>query len=212
MTIKLDKPPAEKIAVIVEILCLLGLIGVYLSEFVLSGTTNWLSLIPLATWLYTLGLVVIRLSHSGKQDTFGHLWDHTALIYLFNFICLTVPFRSALIHPETRLQEIFMSSKFALVGLLCIITVSVRRGNSVVVQEVHGDMEPSREPLASLFSLASFSWVDGIVWQGYWTPLKLEDVWALRNDDVAMAVLSNFRQTKSVFPLRLTGPGDGVMG
>ncbi|KAI5791332.1 P-loop containing nucleoside triphosphate hydrolase protein [Pyronema domesticum] len=204
MIIKLDKPPAEKFAVIVEILCLLGLIGAYLAEFILSGTTNWLPLVPLATWLYTLGLVVIRLSHSGQQDTFGHLWDHTALIYLFNFICLAVPFRSVLIHPETQLQEILMCSKFALVGLLCIITVSVRKGNSVVVQEVQGDLEPSREPVASLFSLASFSWVDGIVWQGYWTPLKLEDVWALRNDDVAMAVLSNFRQTKKTASLAWT--------
>lgn len=83
-------------------------------------------------------------------------------------------------------------------SLLFTIVLSSRRGNKPVKLEVVDGLEPSQEPLASLFSLATFGWVNGIVWQGYWEPFELNKVWNLREDDIAYSVLSTFRQTKYV--------------
>lgn len=103
-----------------------------------------------------------------------------------------------MIQPAIGIHEALAITQFALVSLLCIIAVSSRRGNKPVKLVVVNGLEPSREPLASLFSLATFSWVDGIVWQGYWEPFELDKVWNLREDDIAYSVLSTFRQTKYV--------------
>lgn len=196
--VKLDRPYAERTAVIVEILCVVGIIAAQLALFTsIPDGRNWTTILPVITWTYTLGLVVTRFTYSNEGETdLSFLWDHTALIYLFNFLFMVAPFRSTLIHPESELSEILIITRFALACILCAITVSVRKGNSIVVQDIVNGLEPSREPVASLFSLASFSWLDGMVWQGYWKPLKLTDVWNLRNDDVAAAVLTHFRQTK----------------
>ena len=115
---------------------------------------------------------------------------------MLNFIFITVPFRAALIHPVSPLEHGLTITEFVFISILCTVALSSRWGNKPVVQEVHGGMEPSREPLASLFSLMTFSWVDSIVWKGYWKNFELEDVWALRADDAAVAVLSTYRQTR----------------
>ncbi|KAF8533369.1 P-loop containing nucleoside triphosphate hydrolase protein [Trichophaea hybrida] len=201
--VELNKPRAERFAVMVEVFCLVGLIATQLAMFTsLPGAKEWTTMVPVVVWTYTLALVAIRRADSTTgENAFSILWDHTVFIYLFNFLFLVVPFRSALVHPDSQLSQVLMVARFALVCILCIIMVSVRKGNSVVVQELMGDLEPSREPVASLFSLASFSWVDGIVWKGYWKPLTFNDVWNLRNDDMAVSVLGSFRQTKKTVSL-----------
>lgn len=144
-------------------------------------------------------LATLRLWFSGSGDyDLPSLWDHTSLLYLFNFIFATVAFRTALIQPAIGVYGALTITQFALISLLCVIAVSSRRGNKPVKLEVVDGLEPSREPLASLFSLATFSWVDGLVWKGYWKPFVLEEVWNLREDDIAYSVLSTFRQTKYV--------------
>jgi hypothetical protein len=195
---EMDKPRAGRVAVIVEMLCVMGIIALQVARYaIIPEEKDWTTLVPVGVWLYTLGLVVMRLAFSSEEkNEFSELWDHTAWIYLFNTLFLVVPFRSVLIHPPSQLAMALTVAQFSLVCVLCIITVSVRKGNSVVVQEVVDGLEPSREPLASLFSLASFSWVDPIVWKGYWKSFTMEDIWNLRNDDVAANVLAAFRQTK----------------
>lgn len=122
---------------------------------------------------------------------------------MFNFLLIAVSFRSALIHPESTASQTLAITRFALVSVLCIIAVTSRAGNKVVTQEIMDGLEPSQEPLASLFSLACFSWIDPLIWKGYWKPFELPDVWNLRNDDIAVIVLSTYRQTKYVtLPVR----------
>jgi hypothetical protein len=196
--LKQDKPRTERAAVIVELLCIVGIIGVQVAELVATPETrNWRTVVPIVTWGYTLGLAAVRLAYSQQENAkFASLWGHTALIYLFSCIFIVVPFRSVLIHPDSRLSELLMILRFALISVLCLITISVRKGNSMVTQEIVNGLEPSREPVASLISLASFSWVDDIVWKGYWKPFVLTDIWNLRSDDIAASVLTSFRQTK----------------
>ena len=86
--------------------------------------------------------------------------------------------------------------EFSLIAILCTIVYTTRRGNRSVFQEKKGGLEPSHEPLASLFSLATFGWINPLIVKGYFKTLDLPDVWNLREDDLAISVLAGFRQTK----------------
>lgn len=134
-------------------------------------------------------------SRGGPGES-SSLWDHTALIYMMNFFFVCIPFRSAIIHPLSEVLRNADIARFVFISILCIVTISVRKGNTVVVQAISDGLEPSKEPLASLWSLASFSWIDRLIWNGFWKPLDLQDIWNLRNDDLAVTVLMNYRQTK----------------
>ncbi|KAL8741027.1 MAG: hypothetical protein Q9190_006325 [Brigantiaea leucoxantha] len=85
---------------------------------------------------------------------------------------------------------------FVLVTALTLIALSSRKGNKAVVLEYEGDIPPSREKLASVFSLATFSWVDAIVWHGFRNTFELPAVWNLMAKDKAAAILADFRQLK----------------
>ncbi|PWW78180.1 P-loop containing nucleoside triphosphate hydrolase protein [Tuber magnatum] len=150
----------------------------------------------LVTWIYIFVLATLRLAFSGSLSyDLPPLWYHTSFLYMFNFLLIAVPFRSALIHPESAISQALIITRFVLVFVLCIIAVTSRAGNKAVTQEIMDGLEPSQEPLASLFSLASFSWINPLIWEGYWKPFELSDVWNLRNDDIAVVVLSTYRQT-----------------
>ncbi|KAF8468986.1 P-loop containing nucleoside triphosphate hydrolase protein [Kalaharituber pfeilii] len=206
---KIDKPSGEILLVMFEELAVLGLVGLHIAAL-LTGTYNErehgkrAALAGLISWGYTLLLTTMRLIFpNSSQYPIPSLWGHTASLYMFNFLFLTVPFRTVLIHPLSNLGRNLVIAEFALTAFLCGIVVSCRRGNKTIVQEVPEGLEPSREPLASLFSLMTFSWLDHMVWKGCWKSLQLEDVWALREDDVAVAVLTVYRQTKKTASLTI---------
>jgi len=117
-------------------------------------------------------------------------------LYLINFLLQSVTFRTALIHPPTKLEQSLVISQFALLSALVTIAFTTRRGNKTVWQEKVGELTPSKEPLASLFSLATFGWINPLIWRGYFHPLELKDVWNLREDDLSVFVIASFRQTK----------------
>lgn len=176
-----------------------------MGELPIRRPSQWLGVLTAAAiQAYILLLATIRLMFpkTTRYPTTS-LWDHTALLYLFNFIFSSVSFRTALIHASSKLAQALSISEFSLVTLLCIIALSSRRGNKPVWQEAHNGLEPSQEPVATVFSVLTFGWVDPIVWKGYWKPFELSDVWNLREDDFAVYVLNAFRQTKFVSPSRI---------
>jgi hypothetical protein len=77
-----------------------------------------------------------------------------------------------------------------------IIAITRPNDNKDAVLEWEGNMEPSREPLASLFSLATFSWVDPIVLQGYNKILEITDIWNLAPKNKAAIILADYRRLK----------------
>ncbi|KAK4690967.1 hypothetical protein P7C71_g5935, partial [Lecanoromycetidae sp. Uapishka_2] len=85
--------------------------------------------------------------------------------------------------------------------VLALIALTSRKGNKIVALDYEDDLEPSQEPLANLFSIATFGWVDAIVWQGYRKTFELSDVWNLAARDKAAAVLADFRQLKKTSKL-----------
>lgn len=148
----------------------------------------------LLVWTYILVLATLRLFLENTRWRVPNLWDHTASIYALMWLFVVPVFRSAIIHPQSKNGQILVFTDFALVSLLFSIALSTRKGNKEIVLEYEGDVEPSKEQLASLFSLATFSWVDSIVWKGYWNTFEIGQVWNLIPRDKAANVLADYRQ------------------
>jgi ABC-type multidrug transport system fused ATPase/permease subunit len=199
-----DSPRGQYTLVVVELLAIAAVDAINIAALVLhaygpKGTLAAAS--GVVTWSYILVLATCRLTLSNTRWRIPRVWNHTASLYTLLWIFSIVIFRSVLIHPRSRLTQILVITEFSLTSLLFGIAITTRKGNKAVVLEWEGDIEPSREPLASLFSIATFSWVDAIVWQGYSKAYELSDVWNLVPKDKAAAVLADYRQLKKTTSL-----------
>jgi hypothetical protein len=125
------------------------------------------------------------------------LWFHTALLYFFQFVSGILVLRSTILHPpeQPNVQK-FVIVNFVLVVILNFITGTTRVGNQTVELEYEDDLVSSREPVASLFSMLTFSWADAIVWKGYQKTCQIEDVWNLPPPEKAARILASYRQLK----------------
>ncbi|MCJ1480372.1 hypothetical protein MMC06_000527 [Schaereria dolodes] len=156
---------------------------------------NLAALAGVLSWGYILVLALSRLLLAKvRRNPFPNLWNHTAALYGLQWLFTVLLFRSAIIHQRSQQSQILMIADFILATLLGLIAITSRRGNKVVLLEYEDDLPPSREPLASLLSLATFGWVDAIIWQGYKKTFELTDVWNLAPKDKAANVLADFRQ------------------
>lgn len=200
--VQADTPPTQIISQIIEELANAGLVAVNAIALVSGaygahGPRGYLAAVTgIIVWLYALTLTSLRLFLGKSKWRLPHLWNHTAIIYGTNWLFLIFVFRSVFIHPSSQLTQILAIVEFALVSVLFGMAMTTRKGNKTVVMEWEDGMEPSREPLASLFSLATFSWVDAIVWQGWKEPMELQHVWNLLPKDKAASVLADYRQIK----------------
>jgi ABC-type multidrug transport system fused ATPase/permease subunit len=200
----IDSPRGQNTMVVIELLAITAVVAINVAALVLHayGPKGTLAAATgVVTWTYILILAVCRLSLSHTRWRIPRLWNHTASLYTLIWIFSLVIFRSAIIHPRSKVAQVLLITEFGLTSLLFGIAITTRKGNKAVVLEWEGDIEPSREPLASLFSIATFSWVDAIVWQGYRKTFELPDVWNLVPKDKAAAVLSDYRQLKKTTAL-----------
>ncbi|ERF69213.1 hypothetical protein EPUS_01170 [Endocarpon pusillum Z07020] len=205
---EIDEPAGEVVFVVAEVVALLGqvivsVIGVLSPHMPPSHGPYG----DVAIWSYLLLLAATRLFLSTKKWRLSSLklWAHSAFLYVPQWLVDFVRFRSVLVHPEvvsstTRVATVI---GFALSTALLLIVLLSRKGNKTVLLEHEGNLEPSREPLASLLSLAMFGWVDAIIWRGYKKTLELSDVWDLHMRDKAATVLSEFRQIKKTHSLAI---------
>ena len=168
--VAVDKPRGQVTVVVLEEAAVLAQLGVHIAIFM---TNAWgkhgkiAAIANIAVWTYIATLASLRLLFSSTSKlSFPGLWYHTAFIYGFQWLFTVLLFRSAIIHPRSDVHQKLMISQFALVSLLFLIALCSRKGNKTVELEYEGDIAPAREPTASVFSLATFSWVDPIVWTG----------------------------------------------
>lgn len=200
--VQADTPPGQRLSQAVEELANAGLVAVNAialasGTYGAHGSRGYLAAVTgLIVWIYALTLVSLRLFLGNSKWRLPHLWNHTAIIYGTNWLFLIFVFRSVIINPSSQLTQTLVIVEFALVTVLFTLAITTRKGNKTVVMEWEDGMEPSREPLASLFSIATFSWVDAIVWQGWKEPMELEHVWNLLPKDKAASVLADYRQIK----------------
>jgi ABC-type multidrug transport system fused ATPase/permease subunit len=200
----INSPRGQYTLVVVELLAIAAIISINVVALVLHayGPNGTLATVAgILTWAYVLILATSRLLLSQTRWRIPRVWNHTATLYGLMWFFSLIIFRSALIHPRSRVAQALIISEFSLNTLLFGIAITTRKGNKAVVLEWENDIEPSREPLASLFSLATFGWVDAIVWQGYRKTFELPDVWNLVPKDKAAAVLADYRQLKKTTAL-----------
>ncbi|KAG9252175.1 multidrug resistance-associated protein [Emericellopsis atlantica] len=198
--IKADTPTGQYLWQLVEELGVIGLVAtnaVALNTRTYTTSHGQLTAIAgLIVWIYALILTTLRLVLGNSKWRIPHLWNHTATIYGFNWLFMVFIFRSVLIRPTSKTAQVLVIVEFAILSLLFGMAVSTRKGNKTVVLEWEDGIEPSREPLASLFSVATFGWVDSIIYKGWKQPMELEHVWNLLPKDKAAHVLSDYRQMK----------------
>ncbi|KAG0648369.1 ATP-dependent bile acid permease [Hyphodiscus hymeniophilus] len=195
----IDSPRGQNTMMVIETLVVAAVDALNVAALILhahgpKGTTATIA--GIITWTYILILAGLRLLMSYKSWRIPHVWNHTAALYSLQWLFSLVIFRSTIIHPRSRVAQALIFSEFALTSLLFGIAITTRKGNKAVVLEWEGDIEPSREPLASLFSIFTFAWVDAIVWQGYNKTFEMSNVWNLVPKDKAAAVLADYRQLK----------------
>jgi len=198
--LEVDRPRGELLIPVLEELAVLAGLGVAVAALVTNAWGHHSHIAAsagVATWAYTTFLTSVRLgaSMSGKT-VLPQLWYHTAFLYSSQWIFAILLFRSEIIHRRSQLSQALMSADFALLTALTLIALFSRKGNKPVQLEYEGELEPSKEPLASLISLATFSWLDPIILKGYRRTLELSDVWNLMPQDKAGAVLADYRQLK----------------
>ncbi|KAJ6155535.1 hypothetical protein N7470_006101 [Penicillium chermesinum] len=190
LELEVDRPRGEVTFVALEIAALIGQVAVYI---VILWTRAWgrYGILPaiagLVSWGYVLFLVM-------SLSSAPRLWNHTAALYGLQWIFNIMVFRSTVIHPISKHALILSSVGFALNSILLIVALTTRRGNKPVLVEREDGLEPPRHPMASLLSLATYSWLDPLVWKGYRQPLELQDVWNLTPSQKAAHVLSDFRK------------------
>ncbi|KAI1822918.1 multidrug resistance-associated protein [Xylaria intraflava] len=203
--VQADNPPAQRLLVVVEGISICGLIAInavaLVTDTYVADHGGIASLAGLGTWVYVLVLAALRLTLGNTAWRVPHLWNHTAIIYGLQWLFTVILFRSVLIHATSQLTQVLVVVSFLLTTLLLGIALTTRKGNKTVLMEWEDNMEPSREPLASVLSLATFAWIDPILWQGYKEPLEMDKVWNLIPRDKAAAVLAHYRQVKKTTSL-----------
>ncbi|KAI0123356.1 hypothetical protein BJ170DRAFT_641537 [Xylariales sp. AK1849] len=202
--VQADSPPAQQVSVIVEELAIVGLVAINVLALVTntySGRGQIAAVVGLVTWVYVLVLATLRLFLGNTKWRVAQLWNHTATIYGFQWLFNLILFRSVLVRVNSQMTQTLIIIEFCLTTLLFGMAMTTRKGNKTVLLEWEGDMEPSREPLASIFSLLTFAWVDVILWKGFKEPYEIGMVWNLLPKDKAATVLSDYRQLKKTTKL-----------
>lgn len=194
--IQADAPPRQRTFEIVEEATVTGLIIVNATALITGSygeDGNTAAITGIFTWSYTLVLCSLRVFLSQSKWRVPQIWNHTAIIYTVNWALVLPIFRSALIHPRSTMTETLTIAEFCMVSFLFILALTTRKGNKTVMMEWENGIQPSREPIASIFSLMTFGWVDDIVWQGWQHPLTMDDVWNLVPKDKAANVINDYR-------------------
>ncbi|KAI9679093.1 MAG: hypothetical protein M1829_001763 [Trizodia sp. TS-e1964] len=198
--IQVDRPPGQLALVLVEELAVVAELGISVLALAINawGPNGRLAAIAgILAWSYLFTLTSLRLFVTYTGRSLGlNIWNHTATLFCLQFLLSVLRFRSAIIHPRSPFARNIMIADFTLITLLASIALTTRKGNKAVIIEYQDNLEPSREPLASLFSIVTFGWVDAIIWKGYKKPYEIEDVWNLATKDKAAAIVENYRQVK----------------
>ncbi len=199
-----NRPLHEVSRVTLEFLLLLAQFVVNIVAFLdTSGRSRRGLIAEASVSIYLAVIAAVRLvsSTTDLRSPVQGLWNHSVLLYITQWLCQVWIFRSVLVHAPSLLLQSLSIASFAITTVLVGITFTARKGNKGVLLEYEGDIEPSREPLASILSSATFTWCDAIVWKGYKKTLELSDVWNLALEDKAESVLAHFRQIRKTHSL-----------
>lgn len=153
-------------------------------------------------WGYAFFLVLVRISFIRASITPNiGLWRNSTTLYLLAWLFTLPNFRSSILYPYSDRSRGFHILQFIFSSALFVNNFSAKLGDHPIKLYASDGLQPSAELVSSLFSQVTFSWIDPIIWKGFWTSLQLSDVWSLRQDDYARNVLQAFRSIKTTVGL-----------
>ncbi|KAF2858147.1 hypothetical protein K470DRAFT_260069 [Piedraia hortae CBS 480.64] len=196
VTVEWSKPRAGLTIALLEVACALAVLSIQTFALIWNvwGRKSTIAIgTSIAVWAYIALLTIFRLI---SKPRLPNLWYHTTFLYGLLWPCTVLVFRSQLIHQRNKLASRIEIGTFVLNTLLLLIALTCRKGNRVIAVEHEGSIEPPREPRASILSLATFSWMDSLIWKGYRKTSEMKDVWNLDARDKAAAILADYRQLK----------------
>lgn len=120
---------------------------------------------------------------------YGELWYHSATLYPLIWILTLVPLRSSII---TGVEFLFFGFQFLICTICLVCAWTCRRGAAPTCMPVAPGLDPSPEMFASLSQLVSFSWMDDLLWSGYWKSINMDQIYDLDYDDHAYKILKNY--------------------
>ncbi|CAN6616690.1 ATP-dependent bile acid permease [Trichomonascus vanleenenianus] len=155
-----------------------------------------------AFWIYCFLLVLVRFWRiNSEEPLIGGLWYHSTTLYPISFVLNCISFRSSRYHPYSAQSQYFYLAQWVLSLVLFTLNFSATSGNKPARIYITDGLRPNNERTSSLFSLITFSFINPLIWKGYWESLNLRDVWDLREDDHAPRVLRHFRQISKSYKL-----------
>ncbi|CAR30690.1 bile acid-transporting ATPase YBT1 [Lachancea thermotolerans CBS 6340] len=209
----------EKARVVVEFLLVLAQLAIHV--FVLINLSNEkdefptkVSIVNVLLWSWLLFVVILRLLNINEQIKWikyypGNLWTVSFVSYMFLFASRVLPFRSVFIgHITDDILKKYVLSQFYIDLALFMLLFTAKIGNDhAVLYRTSPETVPSPEPVTSIMSFISWSWIDKFVWEAHQHSVKLKDIWGLMLQDYSIFVLKKFKvfskKTKGNFSYKL---------
>ncbi|CAI5758659.1 unnamed protein product [Candida verbasci] len=192
------KGTGERLRISIEYILVILSLALHISPFFIKIQDLEITIINTIFWFYLFILVQIRIINMKKVSIkLPNLWIHSTTLYFFSFLPSLLTFRSGILKGNK-----FYIISFILNALLLYLNATATIGDKPSELYITPGLEPSPENISSVASFISYSWLDKMVWKANKQPLKLTDIWGLRQDDYALYVLKGFEASKST--LRFT--------
>ncbi|KAK9477095.1 hypothetical protein V1514DRAFT_334856, partial [Lipomyces japonicus] len=124
------------------------------------------------------------------------IYVHAIFMYFLSWLIASLDLRTIFIRNVSFLTQLITVANFLVSTGVCIVTLASPVGHPPAYIETVKGLEPNPQPMASLFSVLSFSWVGSLVKVGMFRPLTIEDVWDLEDDLRSCRVSIQFRDVR----------------
>ncbi|CCH46915.1 ATP-dependent bile acid permease [Wickerhamomyces ciferrii] len=188
----------EKLRVILEELLILAQISIQFSKIFTSEVPIWSISINLLLWGWLLigtSFRIINLNDTYKHVTriIPNLWTNSFVIYLFLWFPSFISLRSAIIGHTAKNPQYYIWD-FIIISILFVNLLTSHIGYHLPsIYKTDEESTPAPEPITSIISFVTFSWVDKLIWTSYLDTLKINQVWDLPIDDYSYYVQKNFK-------------------
>lgn len=149
-------------------------------------------------WTYAFVLVNVRdRVFKTRSSSAPAVWAHSTGLYLLSVVPSLTFMRSSFTHNLPASISSYYQFNFCIVLLLVALNLtSVTTDKPAQIYVTSDGVTPSPENKSSLWSFATYSWIDSMIWRARHGALEMADIWGLRQDDYALHVLKSFEVSK----------------
>lgn len=201
-TVEVPKGILDRLRVAVEYIIVIFQLAISVATLFFRGfRKEWrpfnVSAVLISFWAYAFVLCSIRVVNIDKMRLrLPSLWAHSTALYMSHLVPAVIYFRSAVIgHVKSEIVSSFYVASFIATAILVLINATSSVGDKPGTLYVTSDgVKPSPELVSSIFSFSIYSWIDPMIRNAYKRPLKMDDIWGLREDDYALHILKSFKK------------------